>query len=774
MPGRHVISKLSHYYLIFLFIIGLSLHLIMFAGGGCALAAALPPLHEAESMAGNGPEVLAAISAMERDSQLKELERQRMGAKYFVSTTFGYSDEPLFETSEESASYSKLGVGAGLVFPLFGTWNKQKISALESEIKSIESNFRPLLLRMYNLTALRKAYVTLWSECEKIAMANRFLSTEEETYKILSEREKTGLLLPADKLEFMTAYDIARRDVASSILRKTQALQIIRLATGQLWEMPEKMEIPDLPPFDGIKADIENHPELLWRKEALKKYEALLSEKKIVDREGSFTIGATAAKDFPGEIGSGAYASFVISEPLGTAFSKEDKANMAAAKELERARRDELFTRIKMQGEAEESASLAAYADANIKAQGSRLAALAEAVRERILRHASISGDTFEQLQKSRYQYYRGVMDLLDSEMIFMQAGADLLGYAYPGGEPPGISPRIRPISDSPVRSRLLDPDWLLSKKNVPGGPSRIETPADHMGKNSKEGSGGRAASVPSAAPDVLTSRTEAPEGAPSVSGSCGPLSVYVWDASPFLSPETRMSSLKKLKSTGFGHLLISFTPEQLKKMDIYYHRMELEDLLSAAERMGIRTDLLLGDPEWLYPDNRKDLLEILLKMKNYNFKGVHLDIEPDSLPGAEEKRGVLLEQLIDTVSEAMKVSGKPLSLSIHPRYLEGDKGAGPRGFNDLGLEYLSVMIYTTNPDAAADRMKNIMLSHPGLKFFLAQSVERALPKEESYFLSGIENFGQNMDRICRKLSNNNNYKGVIIQSWEDFGGMLK
>ena len=194
MPGQHVISKLSHYYLIFLFIIGLSLHLIMFAGGGCALAAALPPLHEAESMAGNGPEVLAAISAMERDSQLKELERQRMGAKYFVSTTFGYSDEPLFETSEESASYSKLGVGAGLVFPLFGTWNRQKISALESEIKSIESNFRPLLLRMYNLTALRKAYVTLWSECEKIAMANRFLSTEEETYKILSKREKTGLL----------------------------------------------------------------------------------------------------------------------------------------------------------------------------------------------------------------------------------------------------------------------------------------------------------------------------------------------------------------------------------------------------------------------------------------------------------------------------------------------------------------------------------------------------------------------------------------------------
>ena len=90
-------------------------------------------------MVGDGPEVLAAIAAMSRDEQLAQLERQRMGAKYFFNATFGYSDEPLFETSEESASYRKLGVGAGLSFPIFGTWNKQKISALEAEIRSIES-----------------------------------------------------------------------------------------------------------------------------------------------------------------------------------------------------------------------------------------------------------------------------------------------------------------------------------------------------------------------------------------------------------------------------------------------------------------------------------------------------------------------------------------------------------------------------------------------------------------------------------------------------------
>lgn len=248
------------YYKRSMFTFLLIVQIIIFSVASASAGRDLPSLPEAELMIGDGPEVLAAISAMGRDEQMMQLERQRMGAKYFFNATFSYSDEPLFETSEESASYRKLGIGAGLVFPIFGTWSKQKISALESEIRSIESEYRPRILKLHNLAALRKAYVTLWSECEKIDIAGRFLKTEENTAKILSEREKNGLLLPADRLEFLTAYDITRRDIAVSNMRKTQALQIIRLATGQLWEMPQKMEIPTLPSFNGLEADIEKHP----------------------------------------------------------------------------------------------------------------------------------------------------------------------------------------------------------------------------------------------------------------------------------------------------------------------------------------------------------------------------------------------------------------------------------------------------------------------------------------------------------------------------------
>lgn len=813
---------------------------MIFQGAGTALALSLPPLHEAESMVGDGPEVLAAISAMARDAQLRELEHQRMGAKYFFTATFGYSDEPLFETSEESASYRKLGIGAGLVFPLFGTWSKQKIKALELEITSIESKYRPRIMKLHNLNALRKAYVTLWSECEKIAMAERFLKTEQDTSKILFEREDAGLLLPADRLEFLTAYDMAARDIAVSDMRKTQAIQIIRLATGKMWDMPQKMEIPTLPAFGKLRTDIENHPEIAMRRETLKKYEKLLHEKRSIDREGSFTIGATAAKDFPGEIGTGVYASVTINEPLGTAFSKEDKIKMAAADDLKRAQLDEIFMKIKVQGEAEEAASLAAYAVANIRAQESRLAALTEGVRERIMRHASIAGDTFEQLQKSRYQYYRGAMDLLDSEMIFIQTGADLLYYAYPDGLLSEPSERIRPIVDNPLRSRMLDPDWLTSKSDVPGGNARILTsdkPAvtqraetvtkpkmpdiamasilvekpvvtERIETGTKTKISDISTASISADKPAVTKKTEAatkpempniptaniPVGSHKTNQTVSPekdprseeavstgavlfqnKSVYIWDASPFLAPETRISSLEELRRNGFDHFLISFTAEQIKNFENYYYRMELEDLLSAANSMGIRADLLLGEPTWIYPDERKGLLKILEKMKNYKFKGIHLDIEPDSLPGAEGKREEFLGLMIDTLREVKNVTDLSLSISVHPRYLEGNLGVlSSRGLAKLGLEYIAVMIYTTNSNTVIARMKNIMIMMPFLNFRLAQSVEKVLSPEESYFSLGIKNYSDSMGKICNALGNSKGFNGVIIQAWEDLGGMHK
>ena len=741
--------------------------MLMCSGHGTAAAEPLPALEIAESMTGEGPEVLAAIASMGRDSQLEELERQRMGARYFFNATFGYSDEPLFETSEESASYSKLGVGAGIIFPIFGTWSRQKVAALESEIRSIESAYRTKTMKLYNLTALRKAYVTLWSECEKTAVSKRFLETEAGSSKILALREKQGLILPAYRLEFMMAYDEVRRDIAFSAFKKTQALQIIRLATGRLWDMPERMEIPTLPSLNALKTDFDSRPELAMMRETLKKYEELMLEKRNISREASFTIGANAAKDFPGEIGSGVYASVNISEPLGTAFSKDDKAGKAAEEDYKRAQREELFMRIKLQGEAEEAASLAAYAAANIRAREKRLAALTESVREKIMRRASISGDTLEQLQESRYRYYQGVMDIIDSEMMFMQTGADLLSYAYPEGVSSEPSERMRPIADNELRRRMLHPDWLVSEISVPGGSMQVLPIKDNAPSSGYPGN------IPAIKP--VPEKKGSDTGVKNTSRTFQPGSVYVWDAAPFLSPKTRTSSLRELRSKGFDHFLISFTGAQIKDLDDYKNRIDLEYLLLEADSMGIRADLLLGDPTWLYPDRRKGLTDLIEKMKKFRFKGIHLDIEPDSLPGAGEKRNELLVLLAETLKDVNKTEVKNLSVSIHPRYLEGELGTiFAKYFPKLGLEYVSVMLYSTNRETASERMRGILESHPAMKFYLAQSVERSLGAAESYYPSGMGNYSESMEFISNKLAGSINFAGILIQSWEDYGGMVR
>ena len=748
-----------------------------------AAAEKLPPLAEAEKLVGDGPEVLAALAALERDSQLRDLERQREGVKYFLNAGVGCNSDPLFNNPDSYTGYitaqnadiagktfgdlanekkTKISdyitfddpdgnyrygsytASAGLIFPLLGTWDKQKISALQAEIRAISARYRPQILMLGNLAALRKAYITLWSECEKTKAAADFLSTEARVSQVLADRQAKGLVLPADRLEFMTAYAMARRDLAVSNLRRTQALQIIRLATGHLWQMPSEMEEPSLPSFDGLAADLDNNPELLMRKETVARYAELLKTTRRIDREGSLTVGASIGRDDPGGTASGVYASVNITEPLKTAFSKRDKARDAASSDLLRAQRDDLYMRIRIEGEADETVALASYAAANIKAQQARLASMSESVRERLIRHASIAGDTFEQLQSSRYQYYRVLMDMLDAEMIFMQTGADMLGYAYPGGAASEPAARSRPIVRDAYMERLLRPEWLTSYAAVPGGAAEIKP----------QQSSGLKYSLPAAKAQYR------------------PGGVYIWNTSALLS-ESRETELAKLSREGFRQLLLSFTAAQLRELTEPRGRRALQELLTAVSARGMRADLLLGDPYWLLPDKRAGLVEIVKKFAGLGFGGVHLDLEPDALPGSQPRRAELLEALADTVAEVKAAAALPVSLSIHSRYLDGNLGGiFRRRFAPLGIEYAAVMLYSTDGSAAGQAAR-LLDENASVPLKIAQSVEKQLPQNESWFASGAAACGKGLAALNGALKDRKNYQGLMIQSWQDYMEMV-
>jgi hypothetical protein len=215
--------------------------------------------------------------------------------------------------------------------------------------------------------------------------------------------------------------------------------------------------------------------------------------------------------------------------------------------------------------------------------------------------------------------------------------------------------------------------------------------------------------------------------------------------------------------------VLISFTHKQISNLLSPQGKDELDALIVAAKSKGVRIDLMLGDPTWAEADHRGELLLLVKQLRNFDFDGIHLDIEPDSLPGASARRTELLAGLADTIKAVKGITIWPISISIHPRYLEGDLGILARQkLLLLGLEEVVVMIYSDNPQVTAQRMAAIITSNPNVPFSLAQSVEKTIPLAESYADCTQQEFKDAMHILEDNLAIYG-LKGIFIQAWEDY-----
>lgn len=718
----------------------------------------LSSLEQIEPYINDGPEVLAALSALARDEALEVANKQRTGAKYFLGLTYGYNNEPIFDTSDKKNTYKKLSFTDGLTFPLLGTLQKEKIGKLEAETTTMEARYRSGILSMHNLIALRKAYTTLWIEQQKEEVAKQFLATEAETVHILQERQAQGLVLPVDRLEFLAVYQDVKRDMAASQMRQAQALNTLCLATGRAWDIKEPLKAPSLSVGNIADIDITVHPEAIFHRNLVAQYEKLFAETKQMKREANFTIGGSVSKDFPGSTGNDAYIAFSMTEPVKS-IGARDQAKLAAANDLSRAKQEEIFVRLRLDGQLREALTANVYAAADVKVRAARLIVMTEAIREKMLRRAVLPGDTFEQLQHSKSQYYRAALEMLDREELFIQSAIDIISYVYPRGLSSESTERVFPIKENDaVRYKLLAPNWLTAR-NISVNMSEpldfsampeLNFPVKPLGTIGKMSAG-------------------AAEKRPAMSLEKIKAAVYVWDAEPFLQRDTRAAALNEIVNAGFSRMLISFTNKQVLNISSPTGKKELDALISAAKGKGVRIDLMLGDPTWAEPDHRGELLSLIKELQGFAFDGIHFDIEPDSLPGAAARRAELLLGLANTLKAVREITTLPVSISIHPRYLEGDLGILARQkLLPLGLEEVVVMIYSDNPHATVQRMAAIIRSNPGMPLSLAQSVEKNIPLAESYANHTLQEFKDAMYILEGNLAIHG-LKGIFIQAWEDY-----
>jgi hypothetical protein len=287
-------------------------------------------------------------------------------------------------------------------------------------------------------------------------------------------------------------------------------------------------------------------------------------------------------------------------------------------------------------------------------------------------------------------------------------------------------------VSKEPERLRLLDPSWLAF-------PSVSTVPAS---------------------------------GKPALSPS-GKV-FYFWRGDDLLFPGKGNAFFEQAAKEGVSGVLVSFSPRGIAFLRTAGGKARLEETLEAARRTGIRAELLLGDPAWILPSHRKELTGLVRELDGFAFSGIHLDLEPDQLPDAEGRRMELLLSLTETVREVKRATRLPVSLSVHPRYLEGSLGpVAAREFGAAGVNEIAVMIYSTKVDAVASRMKAILSSWPGLRFRLAVSVERELPGTESFFRGGTKRFLETVDFLQGELTSPS-FAGIAVQSWENYKEMAR
>ncbi len=196
----------------------------------------------------------------------------------------------------------------------------------------------------------------------------------------------------------------------------------------------------------------------------------------------------------------------------------------------------------------------------------------------------------------------------------------------------------------------------------------------------------------------------------------------------------------------------------------------ELQEIVSNARRQGMTVELLLGDPDWVLPEHRDNLLEIVRALGHIDFDGLHLDIEPDQLE-SELQGQALLETFIETIRQAAAVSAWPIGISMHPRYLEEERSYSlcmPCELKKAGIREIAVMYYSMNTDRIVQTLKTAMHEFPDVVFSLAQSVERELGPENSYAVKPKAVFKHAMHKLHRHLQSTN-FGGLIIQSWQEW-----
>ncbi|WP_022852656.1 TolC family protein [Thermodesulfatator atlanticus] len=223
--------------------------------------------------------------------------------------------------------------------------------------------------------------------------------------------------------------------------------------------------------------------------------------------------------------------------------------------------------------------------------------------------------------------------------------------------------------------------------------------------------------------------------------------------------------------------IYFSLNSEQIKKY-IEGQNKELSFFILSLYERGIDTEILLGDPHWIFPEERQKLYQTISLIENKLYpliQTIHLDIEPWSLPEFTEKKELLWQHYIEMLQRLRLITKLNIIIDVSPRVFKEriTWNNEDKTIIDHISTYINgvvVMNYTGNTKNLLKNAKKYatLLDEKKIPYWIGISVERDESPDISLKLLNRERLDFFIHNCLRKISNSYYFRGIAIQSMED------
>lgn len=609
--------------------------------------------------------------------------------------------------------YNNISMNVGISIPLFGSYQslRRDLILSNSELNQSEADIE--LKKWQSIKALRYAYAQYFIRSIQILLANDYLKDKEQVERILQNRLKAGLIIKPDKTELDTQFYLVERNKTVYEKELVESLDLMEMLTGHNLSNFEAV-YPDLNTNcvsrDVLLNSMYKNPQIKLYKEKYKGYSKIFSEGNSIFSSGQLNLSTGIQNNFQNSIGWNVSATLSVSMPLFEKKWRNADLDKVYYEKL-KAENELQYQEVLYQNAVNSYYFWLKSRQENLDLQEKRLEAAIQAYEFAKLRDVVDPGDTIYNLIKSKYNLYLIANDYLEAHLALIKAQADILG---------------------------LDNNLHCSSTT-----------------NNKDMS-------------MLNEVVQILEDSLAANKNSFNLSFYDWDGLKLYKTLGRKNFWQSLGPT--KRVFLSFDSKQIDNLitNKSYAKL-LRGFIREASERGVYVELLLGDPQWALDNYRDNLVKIIREFSQFGFSGIQLDIEKSQLP--PEQQSLWDTGIIKTIQEIRKHSNLPIGLSMNYK-----EALNSRLLDELyksGLNEVVIMLYTTNINRVKQVVTPIVMSHPELLFSIAQSIEPTtiLKENETYASKGKPNALKSWATLNKYFSQFPNFKGIVVQSLEDYLG---